>query len=122
MDVVSIKGLPFQVTELYQLGDGRMEIRWTPTERAIDDEFQYLSEKLAMPVAKTARHAQMNNDQMHYLIDEGGKWYGIRCPKAAWELYLLAKGATDEEVKSFISTWTKSPTKELCPRELATKA
>lgn len=106
------------ITGVYQLEDGRMEVTWDPTDNPIHDEFAYLATTVDLPVARTNQQARNKNDLMHYLFDRDNKWYGIRCPKAVWILFMKSQDIPETTVDSFIKAWTTSPIKKLIDKEL----
>lgn len=106
------------IVDVYQLEDGRMEVIWSPVDRAIDDELAYLAATVALPVSRTRNQASIKNDLIHYLFNRENLWYGIRCPKEVWRLFMKSKDIPDKTVDAFINTWTTSPVKRLIDKEL----
>jgi hypothetical protein len=113
---ISVGGL--EVVEVYQLGDGRMEVQWVPVDRSIDEELEYLAQKVNLQVSRTKSQAASKEDLIHYLFDRENKWYGIRCPKEVWRLFMKSKDISNDLVDAFIKEWTESPIKRLMDKEL----
>jgi hypothetical protein len=112
----SVGGL--DIVDVFQLEDGRMEVTWAPTDHAIHDELAYLATTVEMPISRTSLQAKAKNDLMHYLFSRDNLWYGIRCPKSVWILFMKSQDISEETITSFINAWTKSPIKKLIDKEL----
>ncbi len=101
------------VKEVFQLRDGRMEVRWDPIDIVIPDEFEYLSRLCDMNLARTENEASVKPDPVEYIFNRDAFWEGIRCPKEVWGLFMKSKDFTEEQVMSFYKAWAKSPIKGL---------
>ena len=106
------------VKEVFQLKDGRMEIRWDPVDVVIPDELEYLSKLCDMNLSRTEAQASLRSDPVEYIFTREAYWEGLRCPKQIWGLFMKAKGFSDEAVDNFYKAWTKSPIKELIEKDL----
>lgn len=101
------------ITEVFLLGDGRVEVNWSPVDRAIPEEIEYLSERAALPVLRTQMQSKMREAEIHYLFTPDNLWRGIRCEKSVWGLYLRSRGWTEDQVQSFYDRADKAPKKKL---------
>lgn len=113
---VTVDGIT--VKEVFQLRDGRMELRWSPMDRVIPDEIEYLSRLCEMNLARTDAEAASNPDPVEYIFTREAFWEGLRCPKEVWGLFMKSKGFTDVAVTEFYKAWAKSPIKSLIDKEL----
>ena len=100
------------ITEVFLLGDGRIEVNWVPVDRAIPEEIEYLSERAELPVMRTQMQARLKDAEIHYLFSPDNNWRGIRCPKKVWALYMKSRGWTDEQVADFEARADKAPKKK----------
>ncbi len=113
---VTVDGI--KVKEVFQLKDGRMELRWDPIDVVIPDEIEYLSRICEMNTSRTEAEAADRPDPVEYIFTRDAFWEGMRCPKEVWGLFMKSKGFTQAAVISFYKAWAKSPIKSLIPKEV----
>jgi len=116
---VTVDGIT--VKEVFQLKDGRMELRWDPVDRVIPDELEYLSRICEMTLARTEAQAVNRPDPVEYIFTREAFWEGMRCPKEVWGLFMKSKGFSDKAVTNFYKAWAKSPIKGLIDKGLYDK-
>lgn len=102
-----------KVKQVFQLKDGRMELRWEPLDRVIPDEIEYLSRLCEINLARTDVEAANRPDPVEYIFNRDAFWEGLRCPKEVWGLFMKSKGFTEGAVLEFYKAWAKSPIKGL---------
>jgi hypothetical protein len=107
-----------EVTEVFRLADGRIEINWKPVDRMIPDEIEYLSDRQTIPVSRTQMQAILRDAETHYLFSDDNLWRGIRCSKEFWGLFLRSRGYKDNDVTSFEENLKLAPEKKIIPKEV----
>lgn len=109
--LLDVDGL--KVTRIFQLNGGRMEVLWEPVDRVIDEEMQYLAKISDMNVSRTQAECRNVGDPVEYMLTREGLWYGVRCMPQVWQVFMKAKGFSDNDVAEFLKKWAKSPVKAL---------
>ncbi len=113
---VTVDGI--KVKEVFQLKDGRMEVRWDALDIPIPDEIEYLTRVCEMNLARTEAEAAAKSDPVEYIFTKDAFWEGIRCPKEVWGLFMKCKGFSDEDVMNFYRVWAVRPVKALIDKAL----
>ncbi len=106
------------VKEVFQLKDGRMELRWDPLDRVIPEEIEYLTRVCEMNLSRTEAEAAAKSDPVEYIFTKDALWEGQRCPKEVWGLFMKCKDFSEEEVMNFYRMWATSPIKGLIDKAL----
>ncbi len=114
--LVTVDGI--EVKEVYQLKDGRMELRWDAIDVPIPEEIEYLTRICEMNLSRTEAEASHKSDPVEYIFTREAFWEGMRCPKEVWGLFMKCKGFSEEDVMKFYRVWAVSPVKALIDKTL----
>ena len=108
---VTVDGIT--IKEVFQLKDGRMELRWEPIDVVIPEEIEYLARVCEMNLSSKEGEAAAKSDPVEYIFTREAFWEGMRCPKEVWGLFMKSKDFSDQAVTNFFKAWAKSPIKGL---------